>query len=82
MSPVMLVGSICGALDDERRRNPAMGPAMLRARELVIQACEQLAWQETCDRTMDSARIDWARLRMDGEEMMRAQEPACEVCHG
>ena len=82
MSPVMLVGSICGALDDERRRNPAMGPAMLRARELVLQAVEQLAWQEVCDRTMDAARIDWAALRMDTPDMQRAEEPAYEVRHG
>lgn len=82
MSPVMLVGSICGALDDERKRNPAMGPAMLRARELVLQACEQLAWQETCDRTMDSVRIDWEALRMDAPEMQPCQEQPYEVRHG
>lgn len=82
MSPVMLVGAICGALDDERRRNPGLGPAMLRARELVLQAVEQLAWQETCDRTMESVRIDWAALRMDGEDMQRAEEQPYEVRHG
>lgn len=80
MSPVMLVAAIVEALDAEQKRNP--GADLVRAKELVLQACEQLAWQETCDRTMEQVRIDWARLRMDGEEMMQAQEPAYEVRHG
>ena len=73
MSPVTVTARICEALDAERARNP--GADLLTARELVIQTMERLAWEET-------ARQEWAVLRMDTPEMQPCQEQPYEVRHG
>jgi hypothetical protein len=65
MSPVTVTAAICEALDAERAKNP--GADLARAKELVIQTMERLAWDA---------------LRMDTDDMHRVQEPAYEVRHG
>lgn len=64
-SPVMLIAAIVEALDAERAKNP--GADLARAREIVLNTQERLAWEAT---------------RMDTDDMHRVQEPAYEVRHG
>lgn len=69
-SPVTVTAAICEALDNERAKNP--GADLLRAREVVIQTMERLAWEQQC------ATCGF----MDGEQMQRAEEQPYEVRHG
>lgn len=65
MSPVTITAKICEALDAERAKNP--GGDLLRAREVVIQTMERLAWDS---------------LRMDAPDMYPCTEQPYEVRHG
>lgn len=44
-SPVMLIAAIVEALDAERAKNP--GADLARAREIVLNTQERLAWEAT-----------------------------------
>lgn len=76
MSPMTVTAAICEALDAEREKNP--GADLLRAREVVIQTMERLAW----DAMVTSRRVSVDGVRMDGEDMQRAEEQPYEVRHG